>query len=117
MKKIALCFLLGLFSGGAFAAGGGGDLMDAQVDVSDTASLQRGAKLFANNCMGCHSAEYMRWNALPEGLGVSMETIEETLIYGSYQQGDMMNVAMRDFFFRTSTDILNRDIEIKVLPG
>ena len=95
MRKIALCVLLALGSGSVFAAGGGGDLMDARVDVSDEASLQRGAKLFANNCMGCHSAEYVRWSALPDGLGVPMETIEETLVYGSYESGDMMNAAMR----------------------
>ena len=95
MRKIALGLILGLISGMSFAAGGGGDLMDAKVDVSDQNSLQRGAKLFANNCMGCHSAEYVRWNALPEGLGVPMETVEETLVYGSYTPGDKMNIAMR----------------------
>lgn len=95
MRKIALGLLLGLFSGLAVGAGGGGDLMDPKVDVSDESSLQRGAKLFANNCMGCHSAEYMRWNALPEGLGVPMETIEANLVYGSYEAGDKMNIAMQ----------------------
>jgi ubiquinol-cytochrome c reductase cytochrome c1 subunit len=87
--------VLALCSGTAAAAGGGGDLMDAKVDVSNEASLQRGAKLFANNCMGCHSAKFVRWNALPEALGVSMETIEENLIYGSYEAGDTINAAMR----------------------
>ena len=95
MKAIAFAIMLALFSGTAAAAGGGGDLMDAKVDVSNEASLQRGAKLFANNCMGCHSAKYVRWNALPEALGVSMETIEDNLIYGSYQAGDTINAAMR----------------------
>ncbi len=95
MKAIALLILLGLFSGTAIGAGAGGDLMDAQVDVSDEGSLQRGAKLFANNCMGCHSAKFVRWNALPEALGVPMDQIEDNLIYGSYEAGDTINAAMR----------------------
>lgn len=94
MKKLICCVLLGLATAGVHAAGPSGDFMDANVDVSDTASLQRGANLFANNCMGCHSAEFVRWNALPEGLGVSMELIEENLIFGSYEVGDMMMSAM-----------------------
>lgn len=94
MRKIALAILLSLGAGPALAAGGGGDLMDARVDVSDEASLQRGAKLFANYCMGCHSAEFVRWNALPEPLGVPMETIEENLIFGDYQPGDVIEAAM-----------------------
>jgi ubiquinol-cytochrome c reductase cytochrome c1 subunit len=95
MRKLALCLLIALVPAAAYGAGAGGDYMDAQVDVSDQGSLQRGAKLFANNCMGCHSAKYVRWNALPEALGVPMEMIEENLIYGSYQAGDTINAAMR----------------------
>jgi len=95
MRRLLLIALLACLSAPAWSAGGGGDLMDARVDVSDEASLQRGAKLFANNCMGCHSAEYVRWNALPEALGVSMETVESNLIYGDYTPGDTINAAMR----------------------
>jgi len=96
MSKFLLVLLATLVSGSAIAAGGYANLMDAEVDVSDEASLQRGAQLFANNCMGCHSAKFVRWNALPEELGVSMELIEENLIWDSgYQAGDVMTAAMR----------------------
>ena len=95
MGKLALILLLGMVAGPAWAAGGGGDLMDARVDVSNEASLQRGANLFANNCMGCHSAKYVRWNALPEALGIPMTMVEESLIYGAYTPGDTINAAMR----------------------
>jgi len=94
MRKIALAMLLSLSPALAPAAGGGGDLMDARVDVSDEASLQRGAKLFANYCMGCHSARFVRWNAMPDALGVPMEVIEENLIFSDYQPGDVVRAAM-----------------------
>lgn len=95
MRRLLAIMLMVFAASSAWAAGGGGDLMDARVDVSDQSSLQRGAKLFANNCMGCHSAKYVRWNALPEALGVSMEMVESNLIYGSYTPGDTINAAMR----------------------
>ncbi|PWG65188.1 cytochrome c1 [Spiribacter halobius] len=94
MRKIALAMLLTLAPGAALAAAPAGDLMDARVDVSDEASLQRGAKLFANYCMGCHSAKFVRWNAMPDALGVPMETIEDNIIFGEYQAGDVIRAAM-----------------------
>ena len=93
MRKIALAVVLFLAPGLA-AAAGGGDLMDPRVDVSDEASLQRGAKLFSNYCMSCHSAEYVRWNSLDEALGVPMEVIEDNLIFSDYEPGDTMNAVM-----------------------
>ena len=96
MKKTVLALLLLLASGVVFGAGGYADLMKARVDVSDEASLQRGAALFTNLCISCHSAKYVRWNALPDALGVSMEMVEDNLIYGSYQEGNMMQAAMRE---------------------
>src|SRR5579872_3193161 len=42
----------------------------APVDLTDLASLQRGAKLFMNYCSGCHSLKYMRYSTLAEGIGI-----------------------------------------------
>ena len=33
---------------------------DISIDWSDKVSMQRGAKLFTNYCMGCHSLKYSR---------------------------------------------------------
>lgn len=38
-------------------------------NVRDTDSLQRGAVYFAEYCMACHSAQYMRYNRLARDLG------------------------------------------------
>ena len=45
----------------AGAAGDGYPLQAANTDVSNLASLQRGARNFVNYCLGCHSAKYVRW--------------------------------------------------------
>ena len=54
MKKLIAAFLLSVAPVAALAAGGGAHLDAANVDLRDQASLQRGAKLFADYCMGCH---------------------------------------------------------------
>ncbi|MBA1331205.1 cytochrome C, partial [Candidatus Endoriftia persephone str. Guaymas] len=47
-----------------FASGGGVHLDDADIDLSDEASLQRGAKYFVNYCLSCHSAKFQRYNRM-----------------------------------------------------
>ena len=48
----------------------------AEVSTNDTASLQRGAKLFVNYCLNCHSAAFMRYNRLTE-IGLTEAQIKE----------------------------------------
>ncbi len=59
MKRIAL-FTIALLPLTAFAVGGGAQSAfweQPKVNVDNKASLQRGAQLFANYCMGCHTAQ------------------------------------------------------------
>ena len=60
MKKliVSLSLFVGLVSSAAFAAGGGALPYKADIDQTDKASLQRGAKLFMNYCLGCHQMQY-----------------------------------------------------------
>ena len=58
MKKLLILLVLAVLSAGAFASSGHGPKLDpVDVDLNDTASLQRGARNFANYCLGCHSAK------------------------------------------------------------
>lgn len=92
MRAIFLVMALFLMPSAAMAAGGGGDLMDANVDVHDRQSLQRGAKLFANYCMGCHSLEYLRYNRVSQDLDIPPDLVEQYLIWdGSKIQATMTN--------------------------
>jgi len=61
--------------------------------ISDLAALQNGAKLFVNYCMGCHSANSMRYNKLTE-LGLTEEEISKNLLFTSDKVGDLMTIAM-----------------------
>lgn len=59
----------------------------------DRTALQRGAKLFVNYCLNCHSATMMRWNRLRE-IGIDEAQIKSQLIFGNLKVGDTMSVAM-----------------------
>lgn len=59
-------------------------------DTHDTASLQRGARIFMNYCSGCHSLRYMSYNQLGEGLRLVNEQgkldnrlLQENLIFSA----------------------------------
>lgn len=57
--------------GSVGSAGHGVALQDADVDLSDTKSLQRGAKYYMNYCMGCHSLKFSRYNRMAEDIGLN----------------------------------------------
>lgn len=80
----------------AGAAGGGGYPLDhVDVDVSNQASLQRGAQLFVNYCLACHSAEFQRYNRLARDAGLSDKQVEANLILtADTKVGDTMQNAM-----------------------
>jgi ubiquinol-cytochrome c reductase cytochrome c1 subunit len=43
-------------------------------DVTDYASLQRGARLYMNECVGCHSLKYTRYDAMAKGIQITDES-------------------------------------------
>ena len=77
-----------------WAAGNGQGLMHAKVDLSDRASLQRGARIFVNYCLSCHAAAYMRYNRLGKDLGISDDVLKENLMFGTDKTGSTMTIAM-----------------------
>ena len=71
------------------------ELAPADNDIGDIASLQRGAKYFVNYCLGCHSAQYVRYNRLGEDLGLTDAQVVENLMFGAGQLHDTMVSSMR----------------------
>lgn len=92
----AICVLFAvLASSSPVFAAGGGNLMHADVNIRDTAAIQRGARLFVNYCLACHSASYMRYNRIAEDLGLSEDAVIENLVFADVAIGDTMDIAMR----------------------
>lgn len=65
-----------------------------EIDLSDRLSLQRGAQMFVNYCLSCHSATHMRYNRMGRDLGISDKLLEENLLLAGEKVGDLMTVAM-----------------------
>jgi len=76
------------------ASEGGSFMHKATNDVSDIASLQRGARNFVNYCSGCHSAKYIRYSKLQEELQLTEAQITENLMFAARKTDELMKVAM-----------------------
>jgi len=94
MKKLIVALLLAVAPVLGLAAGGGVHLDEADIDVSDQASLQRGAKYFVNYCLSCHSAKFQRYNRMARDLGLTEDEVKENLMFTTDKIGDTMQIAM-----------------------
>jgi ubiquinol-cytochrome c reductase cytochrome b subunit len=66
-----------------------------ETDISDKASLQHGAQVYMNYCMGCHSLKYARYNRVAEDLGIPIDLMRGNLIADpEVQAGSLMDNAM-----------------------
>ncbi len=88
--------LTSISSSQLMAAAGSIQLEPAELDLSDKASLQRGAQTFINYCLSCHSASFMRYNRMAKDLGMTDRQVVENLMFASDKVGDTMTIAMRD---------------------
>lgn len=96
MRKYLLIIALAWLPAQGMAAGGGAHLKHAAIDLNNTASLQRGAKLFTNYCLNCHTASYMRYQRMATDLGLDEAQVVNNLMFVPGQKiGDTMTVAMK----------------------
>jgi ubiquinol-cytochrome c reductase cytochrome c1 subunit len=95
MKRLIIASVLFLAPGFGLASSGGLHLEEANIDLADQESLQRGAKYFVNYCMGCHSLKYMRYNRMGEDLGLDEIQVRKSFIFGDAKPGDLMEGSMR----------------------
>jgi ubiquinol-cytochrome c reductase cytochrome c1 subunit len=94
MKKlIALAFSLAASL--AQASGQTPAIQQSGADLSDRASLQRGAALFMNYCLSCHSLKYLRYSRMAEDLGLSEDQVMASMNFTGAKFGETMVVAMQ----------------------
>jgi len=94
MRKLIFAIFLAAAPMLGLASGEGPHLEEANIDLGDQASLQRGAKYFVNYCLSCHSAKYQRYNRMAKDLGLTDEEVINNLMFTSDKIGDTMNIAM-----------------------
>ncbi len=78
------------------AAGPKISLDDANNDLRDVQSLQRGAMLFTNYCMACHSVKYMRYNRIARDLGWTDEEVVKKMSRGLSRPVDYVMTSMSE---------------------
>ncbi len=81
MKRIipSIALGLGLLVGSMSVQAEGPELASSGASVRDQASLQRGARLFFDYCVGCHSLKYVRYSRIAEDLGLSEQDVMQNL--------------------------------------
>ncbi|HKS53714.1 MAG TPA: cytochrome c1 [Steroidobacteraceae bacterium] len=95
-KRVALLAALLAFSGAVLASEASHDVIaPARNDITNVASLQRGARNFVNYCMGCHSARYVRYGRLGKDLGLSEQQVIDNLMFTGERIHDTMKISMR----------------------
>ena len=92
---VLLIALLQVMPALSFADGHGAALESVDIDVSDKAALQDGARTFINYCMGCHSARFQRYERVADDLGIPHELMREKLVFTGAKIGDHMTIGMQ----------------------
>ncbi len=102
LNNLFLLLTLLLMSSGIAWSAGGGSGVDLEkhfgkvnVQLSNKASLQRGAKYFVNYCLSCHPAQHSRYKRVADDLGVPETMMIENMIFTGQKFGDLMTVAMK----------------------
>ncbi len=95
MKKLLSALVMLCLPAFAVASGGAEvELTPAPINLDDKVSLQRGAQLFVNNCLGCHSAQYMRYERVAEDLEIPLDIMKKNMLFTSERIGDTMQSAI-----------------------
>jgi ubiquinol-cytochrome c reductase cytochrome c1 subunit len=94
-------------------ANAGAHLDKAPIDASNHDSLQRGARTFVNNCLNCHSANYMRYNRLLE-IGLTEKQIKDNLLFSGEKVGDTMKVAINPVDAKKWFGVAPPDLSVEV---
>ncbi len=97
MKKLIKTISIVAFAGLSFSAiaAGGGDTLpnDHMPSYSEdrlTVSMQNGMQIYMNNCMGCHSLKFQRYNRTARDLDISEDLMINNLMFTGEKIGDLM---------------------------
>ncbi|MBZ2167147.1 MULTISPECIES: cytochrome c1 [Marinobacter] len=94
MRKLIFGLFIAALPALGLAAGASVPLDHIETDHTNKESLQRGAALFTNYCMGCHSMEYARYKRVSDDLEIPAELFEENLIFTGAKIGELMKNSM-----------------------
>ena len=91
---LALTLAFGSSAEAASGPGGAWTQWTAGNDVSNIASLQRGAANFMGYCAGCHSIKYLRYSRMSADLKIPDEQLESKLLLPGSKRNDYITTAL-----------------------
>lgn len=94
MKKLFAAFVIAAMPALALGAASNYPLDKVDIDLSDKAAMQDGARTFANYCMGCHATQYQRYERVADDLGVPHEVMLDNLVFTGVNIGEHMKIGM-----------------------
>ena len=95
-SRLLPALFAGLLLAGPARAEEGENYPHAGTDITDRASLQRGAQLFMNYCSGCHSLKYLRYQRMGEDLGLTEDEVQNNLNLRGGKIGDHVEVSLNE---------------------
>jgi ubiquinol-cytochrome c reductase cytochrome c1 subunit len=109
MKRILALLLLVPALG--WAAGAKTPLDHAPINVHDRLSLQRGAHVFVNHCLNCHSASVMRYGRLAD-IGLTESQIRDNLLFTGDKVGESMAAPMDPAVAKAAFGVVPPDLAL-----
>jgi len=94
LRFVALALVAAVAAAPAAFAQEEHEAQQAQANIGDTASLQRGARLFFNYCSGCHSLKYMSYSRIAEDLRLAPDDVLKSFAASGAKIGDQIHASM-----------------------
>ena len=88
--RVAAIVVLSVVGAGAVHAAEGEGMQASEARATNTASVQRGARLYFNYCSGCHSIKYMSYSRLAEDLKLSPDEVLKNFAFTGAKIGDQI---------------------------
>jgi ubiquinol-cytochrome c reductase cytochrome c1 subunit len=108
MKRILALLLLFPALGWASE---GVQLDRAPIDLHNKISLQRGAQVFVNHCLNCHSASAMRYSRLTD-LGLTEAQIRDNLLLAGEKVGETMTASANTAISKAAFGVVPPDLSL-----
>jgi ubiquinol-cytochrome c reductase cytochrome c1 subunit len=112
MKNVILTVLMLCAVSPLWAAGAHITLDKVDINLQNTASLQRGAAVFLNNCTGCHSAQFMRYSRIAKDLKIPPEIIQSNYLTGDMKIGDSIVSSMGKSYAKEVFGVVPPDLSL-----
>jgi len=111
LRSLCAAALLCLAPVLALASGAPIQLEHAPIDLHNKDSLQRGAAIFVNHCLNCHSASVMRYARLQD-IGLDEAQIRDNLLFTTDKVGETMTAAMDPKVAKAAFGVVPPDLSL-----